>query len=139
MSEANSLLMGGPVALVTTIWRGEPNVIPISWFTPLSSDPALVGIAIEQSRYSTDLLGHASEFALNIPTRSLASHVEYLGSLSGADLNKLGHLGVDTSLIDDRQCVTVCCAGLYLSAGARSRAALRRVECSLFLQSRFAD
>ena len=79
VSEANSLLMGGPVALVTTIWRGEPNVIPISWFTPLSSDPALVGIAIEQSRYSTDILGHASEYALNITTRSIERHVEYLG------------------------------------------------------------
>ena len=112
VSEANSLLMGGPVALVTTIWRGEPNVIPISWFTPLSSDPALVGIAIEQSRYSTDILGHASEFALNIPTRSLASHVEYLGSLSGADLNKFEATQLETFAARriSSPLISLCCA-----------------------------
>ena len=93
---AARLLSGGVVALVTATWRGESNVIPISWHTPLSSKPPLLGVALEQSRYSTDMLSHAGEFAVNIPTKELANHVGYLGSLSGEDINKFEATQLDT-------------------------------------------
>lgn len=88
--------MGGPVALVTATWRGHHNVIPIAWHMPLSSDPPLVGIGIEQSRYSADLIDHAQAFALNLPTRRLLHHVHYLGSLSGEDVDKFEATQIET-------------------------------------------
>lgn len=93
---ANRLLSGGVVALVTSTWRGQSNVIPISWHTPLSSSPPLVGVALEQSRYSTDMLSHAGEFVINIPPKELANHVGYLGSLSGEDVNKFEATQLET-------------------------------------------
>lgn len=86
--EAARLLLGGPVALVTSTWRGQENVAPVAWHMPLASVPPLVGIAIEQSRYSADLIAHAGEFALNFPKRPFLHHVQYLGGLSGADIDK---------------------------------------------------
>jgi flavin reductase (DIM6/NTAB) family NADH-FMN oxidoreductase RutF len=96
VGSATRLLSGGVVALVTSTWRGESNVIPISWHTPLSSSPPLVGVSLEQSRYSTDMLSHAGEFVINIPPKELANHVGYLGSLSGEDVNKFEATQLET-------------------------------------------
>ena len=85
---ASRLLMGGPVTLVTSAFRGAQNVMPLAWHAPLSSDPPLIGISIEQSRHSVDMIQHSEEFALNFPARPLIHHVQYLGALSGADIDK---------------------------------------------------
>ncbi|MCK9486707.1 MAG: flavin reductase family protein [Dehalococcoidia bacterium] len=87
-AEASRLLMGGPVVLVTTTWRGTPNVMPLSWYTPLSSDPALIGISVEQSRHTAEMISHSQEFALNFPKRPYVHHVQYLGGLSGEGIDK---------------------------------------------------
>jgi flavin reductase (DIM6/NTAB) family NADH-FMN oxidoreductase RutF len=87
--DARRLLGGGPVALVSTSWRGNFNVMPGAFITPLSIDPPLVGIAVHPSRHTHDMIKFSEEFALNIPTRQLLHHVQYLGSVGGAELNKL--------------------------------------------------
>jgi flavin reductase (DIM6/NTAB) family NADH-FMN oxidoreductase RutF len=55
----------------------------------LSIRPPLIGIALHPSRHSYDIIRKTEEFALNIPTRELLHHVQYLGSLTGADFDKL--------------------------------------------------
>ncbi len=89
VSTAPRVLMGGPVVLVTTSWRGRTNVLPLAWHMPVSTDPALIAIAVEQSRYSVDVIDHSEEFALNIPKRPMLHHVQYLGALSGEHVDKL--------------------------------------------------
>ncbi len=85
---ASRVLMGGPVVLVTTAYRGKSNVMPLAWHAPLSSDPPLIGISIERSRYSVDMIEHSMEFALNFPTWPLLHHVQYLGAMSGGNIDK---------------------------------------------------
>ena len=77
------------MALVTTFDRGHANVLPVAWHTPLSSEPPLVGIALERSRHSTRMIAHSGQFAINLPARPLLHHVQYLGSMSGARIDKL--------------------------------------------------
>ena len=93
---ASRLLMGGPVTLVTSSFRGKHNVLPLAWTAPLSSDPPLIGIAVEQSRHSVDMISHAEEFALNFPQRPLLHHVQYLGSMSGVDIDKFEATQLET-------------------------------------------
>ena len=109
---AARLLMGGPVALVTTTWRGKANVIPISWHMPLSSKPSIVGIAVGEERYSTEMLKHAQEFAINIPTRPLLHHVQYLGALSGEHIDKFEATQLETfaSRTITAPLIVGCCA-----------------------------
>ncbi len=95
-SEASRLLMGGPVVLVTTTWRGKANVMPLAWHTPLSSKPPVIGIAVEQSRHTADMIRHAGEFALNFPKRPYLHHVQYLGALSGERIDKFDALQLAT-------------------------------------------
>ena len=86
--DARRLLGGGPVALVTTAWHGNHNVMPAAFVTPLSIDPPLIGVAVHPARHTHDMIRFSEEFALNIPTRELLHHCQYLGSVTGAELNK---------------------------------------------------
>ena len=86
--EARRLLGGGPVVLVTTAWRGNYNVMPAAFVTPLSFDPPLIGLAVHPSRHTHDMIKYSEEFALNVPTRELLHHCQYLGSVTGRELNK---------------------------------------------------
>ncbi len=88
-TDARRLLSGGPITLVTSAWHGKNNVMPAAFVTPLSFDPPLVGVAISPSRHSYDMIRYSEQFALNIPSRRLLHHVQYLGSVSGADVDKL--------------------------------------------------
>lgn len=87
-SEARRLLGGGPVTLVTTSWHGKSNVMPAAYVTPLSFEPPLIGVAISPTRHSYDMIRYSEQFALNIPGRRLMHHVQYLGSVSGSDVDK---------------------------------------------------
>lgn len=87
--DARRLLGGGPVSIVTTSWRGNWNAMPAIFTSPLSMNPPLVGVAVHPSRHTHDMIKYSEEFALNIPTRELLHHVQYLGSVSGTELNKL--------------------------------------------------
>ena len=87
--DARRLLAGAPVVLVTTRWHGVANVMPLAWNMPLSHDPPLVGIAVHPSRHTCDMLRLSGEFALNVPSRRLMNHVQYLGTVSGRDVQKI--------------------------------------------------
>jgi flavin reductase (DIM6/NTAB) family NADH-FMN oxidoreductase RutF len=87
--DARRLLSGAPVVLVTTRWHGVDNVMPVAWNMPLSLDPPLVGIAVHPSRHTYDMLRFSEEFALNLPSRRLMNHVQYLGVVSGRDVQKI--------------------------------------------------
>lgn len=87
--EARRLLSGGPVLLVTSSYRGWPNVMPVAYAMNLSIVPPLVGLALHPDRYTTDVIRKTNEFAINIPTRDLLHHVQYLGTLSGAEFDKM--------------------------------------------------
>jgi flavin reductase (DIM6/NTAB) family NADH-FMN oxidoreductase RutF len=86
--EARRLLTGGPVVLVTTYWHAKTNVMPVAYAVPLSFQPPLVGIAVHPSRHTHDMIRFSEEFAINIPSRELIHHVQYLGSVSGNELDK---------------------------------------------------
>jgi flavin reductase (DIM6/NTAB) family NADH-FMN oxidoreductase RutF len=87
-TDARRLLGGGTVLLVTTRWRGVSNVMPAVFVSPLSFDPPLVGVAVHPSRHTHDMIKYSEEFALNIPSRELLHHCQYLGSVSGVTADK---------------------------------------------------
>lgn len=95
--EARRLLTGGPVVLVTTTWHAKTNVMPVAYAVPLSFQPPLVGIAVHPSRHTHDMIRFSEEFAINVPGRDLIHHVQYLGSVSGKELDKLDVTKLPTS------------------------------------------
>jgi flavin reductase (DIM6/NTAB) family NADH-FMN oxidoreductase RutF len=83
------LLYPRPVVLITCInSSGKPNIIPVAWTMPTSFNPPMVAISIALTRYSHKLINETREFVINIPTKKLAKNVDYLGSVSGKDIDK---------------------------------------------------
>lgn len=87
--DARRLLGGAPVMLVSTSWRAVGNVAPIAWAMPVSINPPLVAIAVHPSRRTHDMIKFGEEFALNIPSRVLLNHTQWLGMVSNTIGDKL--------------------------------------------------
>jgi flavin reductase (DIM6/NTAB) family NADH-FMN oxidoreductase RutF len=87
--DARRLLVPAPVVLVTTKWRAASDVMPVAWSMPLSAEPPFVGICVHSSRHTHDMIKFSEEFALNFPSRALLNHVQYFGSVTGKEVDKL--------------------------------------------------
>lgn len=87
--DARRILAGAPITLITASYRGRHNVIPVAYVMPVSLRPPLVAVSISPERYSYDIIHKTEEFALNLPARRLVHHVQFLGSVSGDDVDKL--------------------------------------------------
>lgn len=83
---AYRLINHGPVILVSTFYRGRPNVCPIAWVTPVDSD--LLAIVVSEENYTFKCIDKTGEFVLNIPNRYLVKKVIGCGSVSGEDIQK---------------------------------------------------
>ena len=94
-TDARRLLNPGPVAIVTTHWRGMANAAPIAWTVPLAMEPPLVGIVVHPHRHTSDMIRFSEEFAINIPGPSLLKQTAFLGSQTGLNNNKLEAAGLE--------------------------------------------
>ncbi|MGH2531986.1 MAG: flavin reductase family protein [Thermomicrobiales bacterium] len=109
--DALRLLAPGPVTLVTTIYRDQPNVMTAGWFLPLSLEPTLIGVAVQPSRLTHEFITRTESFAINIPNVDLMSVVHLCGMTSGREKDKFQETGLtpaDASEIDApliEQCV----------------------------------
>ncbi len=90
----SELLYPVPVVLVTCQGlSGPPNIITIAWTGIICSDPGLVHISVRPQRHSHRLIRERGEFAINIPTASMAQKVDYCGVVSGRDVDKFKECG----------------------------------------------
>lgn len=78
------------VALIVALREdGKPNAMPAAWVMPASVEPPLLVVAISPRRYTYDLIQRRLEFTVNPVPLQMRSVVEFLGSVSGRDEDKL--------------------------------------------------
>jgi len=94
IAQANRLLAPRVTCLLTTQYRGQVNVMAISWACPVSIEPPLIVMAIHPSCYTHDMLKRSQECVLNIPGRPLAEQTVRCGTLSGANTDKIQVTGM---------------------------------------------
>ena len=78
----------GPVVLVASAWKGETNIMTMSWPTVMEFTPALVGCIISSANHSFALIRKSKECTINIPTVELAKTVAGVGNCSGGAIDK---------------------------------------------------
>lgn len=88
LRDALRLIAPGPVGIVSTLYRNQPNVMTAGWLQPLSLYPALIGVAVHPSRLTHEFITKTEVFALNIPNADLISAVHYCGMKSGREGDK---------------------------------------------------
>lgn len=89
LNRANRVINHGPVLLVTSKYKEAVNIITISWATPISHKPPLVGISVAKGRYSHGLISKSKEFVVNVPHEGMLREIDYCGSVSGRNEDKL--------------------------------------------------
>ncbi|MFC1596182.1 flavin reductase family protein [Candidatus Margulisiibacteriota bacterium] len=106
---ANRLLNYGPVSLITSKFKEQKNISTVSWTMPVSSNPALVAIAVTKKRFTYSLIKESREFIINIPTADLKKEVLFCGKTTGREMDKFEKSGltpvaakkVDAPIVDE--------------------------------------
>lgn len=83
--------------------KDNTNAITIAWHTTISKKPPLYGISIAPSRYSHDLIADSKEFVINFAPYSLNEKVNYCGTHSGRNSDKVKEAGLTLEKIDNIQ------------------------------------
>jgi flavin reductase (DIM6/NTAB) family NADH-FMN oxidoreductase RutF len=74
--------------------RSSANFAPVTWATPLSSDPPLYGVCLTPHTHTHRLLLASGEFTVNFLARAEQPLVARLGALSGREVDKVTELSL---------------------------------------------
>lgn len=103
LRDALRMIAPGPVTLLTTMHKGQPNVMTAAWVRPQSLNPTLLSVAIHPDRLTHQFVTATEQVVINIPVYTMMSTVHRAGLISGRDGDKLATLGleaVDATLIE---------------------------------------
>jgi len=67
----------------------KKNAMTVAWITPVSANPPLIVIAVAPKRFTHKLIEESKEFIVNIPDINKLELVNYMGTVSGRDVDKL--------------------------------------------------
>ena len=94
LEKVYGLLEPGPVVLLSTQRKGEPNVMTLSWHVMLEFEPPLVGCVVSNRNFTFEILRETQECVINVPTVELAKKVVACGKVSGRAVNKIRKYGL---------------------------------------------
>ena len=74
--------------MVSTVLKGQANIMTMSWHTMIDFEPPIVGCVIGDRSLTFNLLLKTRECVINIPTVKLAAKVVGCGNTSGRKVDK---------------------------------------------------
>ena len=83
-----TMLYPVPAVLVSSHYRGEENVLTVSWAGTVCTEPAMLSISLRPERHSYRLIKESGGYVVNLPTAELARAVDLCGVKSGAHIDK---------------------------------------------------
>ncbi len=78
--------------------EGKINPMSAAWVMFTSIEPTMLAVSIGYQRYTYELLQQQGEFVISLPSESMAADIEFFGSNSGRDTDKLAQLGSPTQV-----------------------------------------
>jgi flavin reductase (DIM6/NTAB) family NADH-FMN oxidoreductase RutF len=84
----NAFLYPMPVVLVGAEVEGKPNYMAVAWITRVNYQPPLVAIGIGKRQYTARGIQAHGEFGVSVPSRGQAAATDYVGMVSGRDVDK---------------------------------------------------
>jgi flavin reductase (DIM6/NTAB) family NADH-FMN oxidoreductase RutF len=83
-----------PAILVGCGTVEKPNLITLSWFGVVCSEPPMISIGVRPLRYSYELIRQNGEFTVNLPRVQDLEAVKRCGKVSGRDVDKFKDVGL---------------------------------------------
>ncbi len=101
---AKTLLYPTPVCVIGTYdATGKPNAMTAAWAGICCSNPPCVGVSLRKATYSYGNIMNREAFTVSIPSEDYAKHADYLGLVSGRNVDKFAASGltpVKSELVD---------------------------------------
>lgn len=91
---AHRLINHGPLVLISTLYKGKPNVQTVAWIMPIDYGKPKVAFVVGNENYTYECLTKTKECVINIPNRALLREVVGCGSVSGRDVDKFEKFGL---------------------------------------------
>ena len=88
LAKVYTLIEPGPLVLVSTVRKGQTNIMTMSWHTMIDFDPPLLGCVVSDRNYTFEILKTIKECVVNIPTVELAKKAVGCGNTSGRTIDK---------------------------------------------------
>jgi flavin reductase (DIM6/NTAB) family NADH-FMN oxidoreductase RutF len=82
------LLEPGPVVLLTTINRDQPNIMTMSWHMMVDFEPPTLACVVGEGNYSFGALNRTGQCVIAIPAVRLADKVVGIGNCHGDHIDK---------------------------------------------------
>ncbi len=94
----STVLFPLPTILVTSLVEGSaPNIITIAWTGIMNSEPPILYIGVNPTRYSHKLIKESGEYVINIPTADQVKQVDFCGLVSGKKVDKFKETGLTST------------------------------------------
>lgn len=92
---ANTLIYPTPTWIVGTYDKsGKPNAMTIAWGGICSSKPPCVGVSLRKATYSYGNIVERKAFTVNVPSVAHAKQADYIGMVSGREVDKFAAAGL---------------------------------------------
>jgi flavin reductase (DIM6/NTAB) family NADH-FMN oxidoreductase RutF len=86
---AKTLVQPAPVWVVGTYdAQGKPNIMTIAWGGNCCSQPPCIAVAVRKATYTHGCIIERKAFTVNIPSAGLVKETDYIGIVSGKDVDK---------------------------------------------------
>lgn len=125
------VLEPSPVVLVTSIFRGRPNVMTAAWLTVLGAEPPRLALAIRPETLTHELVSRGEAFGLSIPPLDLLAAVQRCGTVSGRDEDKFVAAGLAEREPTEIEAPLIEGCGAFIECGLIDR--LRYSDHDLFI------
>ncbi len=90
--------------LLTSRWQEKDNIITINWYTPLSFQPMMYGVAIAKTRYSLNLIKKSGVFVINFMPKNFKEEALFCGRHCGKNIDKFKKTGLEKENSDSINC-----------------------------------
>jgi len=94
LDKAHRLINHGPTVLISSFYKGKPNVCTVAWNVPVDFNPPKVAVVIGEHSHTFECVKNTKEFVINVPNKALLKKVIQCGSVSGREVDKFKKFGL---------------------------------------------
>ena len=85
-----------PALLLTQSDQHGPNIMTAAWWMVAGYNPFRFQVAVSHKTYTYEIVEANPEFVMAAPTAEMIDALTLAGKVSGRDLDKIDHLGLET-------------------------------------------
>jgi flavin reductase (DIM6/NTAB) family NADH-FMN oxidoreductase RutF len=89
------------VFVVSKSSEGQVNVMAAGWNVKCSYDPPMMAVALSKNGHTHTVIPQTKEFVLAVPSPELREQLEYVGSVTGSEVDKFSNTELRTQTADE--------------------------------------